>query len=299
MANIAGFCTKCGNPYQPGQAFCMSCGASLGTATVQPAAPAAPAPASAPAAAAPTHAPVISAPAKAKGSPVVKILLVLAVVFALFVGAGIAGVIYVGHRVKQKMESLGLNDENTSATRTANAAGANLCSLLSDAEVSQVMGAEVVRAEPPDDGNPGCTYSVKGDPADFTAKHASLMMAKNADKNAQATMENMGKAFFHGEESPGNGASPSGHPGEVPVLSFTVDTNGHAQAQMQLTEKMMGALGPMASRMIPGVGDEAFDAGGALMMVRKGNKLARIMYMMCPCTTDDVVPLARKIADGM
>ena len=61
----------------------------------------------------------------------------------------------------------------------------------------------------------------------------------------------------------------------------------------------MGALGPMASRTIPGVGDEAFDVGGAVMMVRKGNKLLKIMYMMCPCTTDAMLPLAKKFADGM
>ena len=312
MANIAGFCTKCGSPHESGQAFCMKCGASVGTGSpAGPAAqqaqaapqapvtrPSAPA-ATPPAAAAPVSAaPAMAAPAAKKGGgTLIKVLLGLAVVFVLFVGAAIAGIWYVGHRVKQKMASLGLNQDNTSQTQTSTV-GMNLCSWLSNAEVSQAVKAEIVRAEPPEGGDPGCTYSAKGDPGDFTAKHATLLMGENADKNAQAQMENKGKSFFRSEEQQG-GANPSEHAGEAPVFQFTMDTSGNAMATMKLTEKMMGALGPAGGQMVPGVGDEAFQTGGVILMVRKGNKLVKIMYMMCPCTTDDVLPLAKKIADSM
>jgi zinc-ribbon domain len=299
MANVAGFCVKCGSPHESGQAFCMKCGASVGGAQPAQQVPAArpTTPAATPSAS--VAAPVAAPAAKKGGGALLKILLVLAVVFVLFVGAGIAGMIYIGHRVKQKMESLGVNETNTSAPQTASATAMNLCSWLSNAEVSQAVGAEVVRAEAPDGGNPGCTYSVKGDPGDFTAKHAALLMGKNADKNAQSTMENIGKSFFRGQEAQQGGAGPSDHPGEVPVFLFSMDTDSNAEVTMKLTEKMMGALGPVGSRMIPGVGDEAFEVGGVILMVRKGNKVAKFMYMMCPCTTDNVLPLARKVAEAM
>ncbi|HUI52398.1 MAG TPA: zinc ribbon domain-containing protein [Terriglobales bacterium] len=313
MANIAGFCTKCGSPHESGQAFCMKCGASVGAGSAPsqpaqqaPAAPQAPAArpatpaATPPAAAAPvSSAPAMAAPAAKKGGgALIKVLLALAVVFVLFVGAAIAGIWYVGHRVKQKMASLGLNQPETSEPQTSSTVGMNLCSWLSNAEVSQAVKADIVRAEAPQGGDPGCTYSAQGDPGDFTAKHATLLMGKNADKNAQAQMENMGKSFFRNEEQQG-GANPSEHPGETPVFQFSMDTSGNATATIRLTEKMMGALGPAGGQMVPGVGDEAFQAGGVILMVRKGNKLAKIMYMMCPCTTEDVLPLAKKIADSM
>jgi hypothetical protein len=34
-------------------------------------------------------------------------------------------------------------------------------------------------------------------------------------------------------------------------------------------------------------------------MVRKGDTLIRIMYMTCPCNTEAVKPLARKLADAL
>jgi len=34
-------------------------------------------------------------------------------------------------------------------------------------------------------------------------------------------------------------------------------------------------------------------------MVRKGDKLVRITYIMCPCSTDAIKPLAKKLADRL
>ena len=39
--------------------------------------------------------------------------------------------------------------------------------------------------------------------------------------------------------------------------------------------------------------------GGSYDFIRKGDKVVRIMYMTCPCGTEDASPLARKIADGL
>jgi hypothetical protein len=36
-----------------------------------------------------------------------------------------------------------------------------------------------------------------------------------------------------------------------------------------------------------------------MIMVRKGNKLVRIMYLTCPCGTEAVKPLAKEIANAL
>ncbi|MGC1617495.1 MAG: hypothetical protein WA765_03300, partial [Candidatus Acidiferrum sp.] len=87
------------------------------------------------------------------------------------------------------------------------------------------------------------------------------------------------------------------HPGESPVFIFTVDNNS-AAAQMSLSRATLGRLGP-GLVTIPSLGDDAFDVGSAMIMARKGDRVVRILYMMCPCTTDDVVPLAKKIVANM
>ena len=91
--------------------------------------------------------------------------------------------------------------------------------------------------------------------------------------------------------------SASKHPGEAPVLTFSV-TNTSATAQMSFSRAAFSHMGGGVVT-IPGLGDDALDIGGAMMLVRKGDKLIRIMYMMCPCATDDVVPLVRKLVANM
>jgi hypothetical protein len=36
-----------------------------------------------------------------------------------------------------------------------------------------------------------------------------------------------------------------------------------------------------------------------MMIVRKGDKLIRIMYMMCPCGVEAIKPLAKTLADRL
>ena len=65
---------------------------------------------------------------------------------------------------------------------------------------------------------------------------------------------------------------------------------------MRLNAKVMGRLGP-GQVSIPGIGDEAMDESGAMMMVRKGDKLIRIIYSTCPCSVEAIKPLAKTLAD--
>jgi len=36
-----------------------------------------------------------------------------------------------------------------------------------------------------------------------------------------------------------------------------------------------------------------------VIMVRKGGKVIRIMYMTCPCGTKEVIPLAKKLVQSL
>jgi hypothetical protein len=50
---------------------------------------------------------------------------------------------------------------------------------------------------------------------------------------------------------------------------------------------------------IDGIGDEAFSKADSMMFVRKGDKLIRIMYMTCPCSTNAIKPLAKQIVANL
>jgi hypothetical protein len=84
--------------------------------------------------------------------------------------------------------------------------------------------------------------------------------------------------------------------GEVIVFNFAVEQNA-AEIQMGLTAKTLSILGD--TQGLPGIGDQAFVSADGMIMVRKGKNLARIMFITCPCATDAVKPLARKIADAL
>jgi hypothetical protein len=296
---MAGFCRNCGTPLGDGEAFCKKCGTPVAGAPTRAAAavpnpqtPAGLAPA-VPAAYAPASAvPVASAPTRS--SPLLKILLIVVIVFFLFGAIGIASLMYVGYRVKQKANEMGLHvpSDRERAEQAAEMKSVDACSLLSKAEVSAAIGMEVVRAESDTGDTPGCTYSVMGDPADLTAKHVAQMHKGELDKKQQEMVENFGKSVFQGAQSE-PGRTPNAHPGEAPVLMFSVDAS-NAEFQLKLTRGTFGRIGP-GTVIIPNLGDDNFDAYGAMLLVRKGDKLVRVMYMTCPCGTTEVVPLIRKV----
>lgn len=153
---------------------------------------------------------------------------------------------------------------------------------------------DVVRAERTEGSDVGCEYSVMGNYVDLIAKHASLLHKDQTNDSQRQMMESFAKAVGHSNDSE---QSAPKHPGEAPVFLFSLDNNS-AATQMGLSRATFGRMGP-AFTSIPGLGDDAFDIANGMIMVRKGDKLLRIIYMMCPCTTDDVVPLAKKIVANM
>lgn len=305
---MAGFCRNCGSPLDDGQGFCARCGTATSGPPVRSSVPASPAPSSAPRPQTPPQAAAqprppassatpqaVAAPSKS-GSTLVKVLLIFLVVIFLFGAVGIAGIWYVAHRVKQKVHEIGLDDlsTTTNANRGPALAGMDPCSLLSKVDVAQAVSMDVVRAERSEGSEVGCEYSVMGDYVDLIAKHASLLHKAETTDSQRQMMETFAKAVGHGNDS--QQTAPR-HPGESPVFIFSVDNNS-AAAQMSLSRATFGRMAP-AFTSIPSLGDDAFDIANAMIMVRKGDKLLRITYMMCPCTTDEVVPLARKIVANM
>jgi len=235
----------------------------------------------------------------------------IAAVAIIFVGgaAGAVGVYYVAHRVSQKYHEVSDGILGSSSDSRNNAEGSgqtesgssssssgsmgNVCRFLSKEDVSKAIGVEIVRTEP---GGNGCSYIAKGTQADMTAKHvAAMMAARGADKKTQQMIQTfaggMGKMFE--SEKPQSEQDASG---EVPVFNFSVDQQA-AEEQMRLNAKGLATLGDMQG--LPGIGDQAFVSSDGVIMVRKGKNLIRIMFITCPCGTEQVKPLAQEIANAL
>jgi hypothetical protein len=185
------------------------------------------------------------------------------------------------------------------------AAGANLCALVSKAEVSRALRVAVVRAEASDTNLPGCDFSIKGTPAAAGSGHV-VELAKSAaqangtqlDDATQKLLSSFATGIFQGSDSDKSATANARHPGEVPVFAFVI-LPGDGNDQMRVTRQSHAGISPAAVTTIAKLGDEAFDSGGAMLNVRKGNRMIQFTYPSCACTTQDVVPLARKIVDQL
>jgi hypothetical protein len=234
--------------------------------------------------------------------PWAKLAIAALVLFVVGSALAIGGVYYVAHRISRRVHEvtggpLG-SDSSSSSSADASTSNINPCSLLSKEDVTKAIGVKIIRADRTGDS---CSYIAQGDQADMTAKHATAMAsAHGADQKSQQLFQNFAGAIFKNAENEHKQQSdtPDDHPGEVPVLSFSVDQNA-AQTQMDLNNKVLGILGPAGAQNIAGIGDQAFVSGESMLMVRKRNTLIRIMYMTCPCNTEAIKPLARKIADAL
>jgi hypothetical protein len=303
-ASMAKFCNTCGTPVTA--PFCPKCGAVTKAAASPMPQPLAAPPAGVSTMPAP---PVSSAPAKS--SPLVKILVAF-VAFVIVIGALAAGgVYYVVYRVKKKVHEVAAeipgggsifnSDSNSSGSSgSGSGSGSNggisgdACRFLSKEEVGRAIGVEIVATQTADGG---CAYMAKGDSGGMTAKHMSAMVgAKGADAKTQQMVQSFAGGMFKAMQSDNHEATSDAN-GNVPVFTFSID-NHSADTQMQLNQKVLGGLGPGQQEVL-NIGDQAFDEAGAMMMVRKGDKLIRIMYSMCPCGLENIKPLAKKLADRL
>jgi hypothetical protein len=293
---MARFCVSCGSSLNGGM-FCARCGAASGEAAaplVQPlVVPSVQA--------VPPQTPSVPVPAPAKSNLLVKVL----VAFGIFIVVGgaltIGGVYYVAHRVSQKVHQLASELPNVPEspstnprTRSRAVAGSipDPCRLLSKEDVGRAAGVEVIRTESSGDS---CSYLAVGDAADMTSRHMSAMMAsKGADTQQQKMIQGLAGGLFKSMEKDRKSDLDSN--GNVPVLSFSLEKQA-ADGEMGVNRTVLAGM--PGGHILSGIGDEAFDAGDSMIMVRKGDTLIRIMYMTCPCNTEAVKPLARKLADAL
>jgi hypothetical protein len=300
------FCNTCGS--RVAGTFCPKCGS-----VNRPAPSPMPQPVAPPPAASVSTTPGSSTPAK--GSPLVKILVGFMVVVIVLGALAAGGVYYVVYRVKKKVHEVaseipgvGSSSDNGSIFgSTSNSGGGSsggsgsnggisgdACRLLSNEEVGRAIGVEIVATQSADGG---CSYMAKGNSGDMTAKHLSAMMGgKGADAQQQKMIQGFTGGMFKAMQSENHEATSDSN-GNVPVFNFGIDNNS-ADTQMQLNRKVLGGMGP-GTQDIPGIGDQAFDVAGASMMFRKGDKMVRIMYSLCPCGLEDIKPLAKKLADRL
>ncbi len=265
--------------------------------------------------------PAAAYPAK-KSNTLLKVI--LAFVVLIFVGGALAlaGLWYAAQKIKAKAHAITAEVMGESAPSSTNASGVlpassaaggqrdgiagDPCRFLSTAEVSQAIGIPIIRAEVHESG---CNYIAKGDPAEMTAKHMSSMLSGlGADAETQKIAQKFAGAVFSQQQATDKGAATEAAEGELPVLTLLF-TSGHAATWMKLNrgafgdkepsaaaEAREGTAASRATSNLPGIGDEAFVAGGSAIMLRKGNVMARMMYTGCPCNTDNIKPLAQALA---
>jgi hypothetical protein len=239
-------------------------------------------------------------------SPVLKIILVVLVI--LFIGGALAtfGIFYALHLASRKAhefsrrvraESGILSSLNTEtgngSTTAAGTSGPGACRLLSKEDVSRSIGVTVVatRTTPT-----GCEYLAKGTSAEMAAKHIAAMMAA---RGASAQQQQMFQSLSKGLLSSKSETDESDQNADVNsvVLAFTIDPNS-SKSEMALNQNVLGGLGS-GGKPLAGIGDEAFDTAGAVMLIRKGDKLIRIVYSTCPCALTAIKPLAQQLAAAL
>lgn len=306
------FCVKCGAPLSGGP-FCVKCGADARSAvpSVQ-----AQSPRSVVQPPSPPPASEMSTPASAKQGMSALAKLGIAAVAIIFVGgaAGAVGVYYVAHRVSQKIHqtedrilgaSSGTGGDRSSpgdSPSGGDSAGSgsdtsmgDVCRFLSKEDVSKAIGVEIIRTQAQDNS---CNYIAKGTQADMMARHATAMAAtRGADQKTQQMLQQFAGGMFKVFQNENKDSKPD--TGEVPVFNFSVnhiDPNT-GEAQMRLSAKGLGRLGDLQG--LPGIGDQAFVSSDGMIMLRKSDKLAVIMFLSCPCGTEAVKPLAKEIADAL
>jgi hypothetical protein len=265
------------------------------------------------------------APGAKKSNTLLKVVIAVVVLICVGSALALAGLYYAAQKVTQKAHAVAAQALGGSSSSTTGALGGLLggstssvdaggfkgdpCRFLSKAEVSQAVGITVIRTEAKD---AGCSYIAKGDPADVTSKHmASMLGSMGADAQTQKTIQKMAGGLFAQQEATDKDLSAEAATGEIPVLVVGF-TSGNAAMEMKMNRGAFehikggapfgaghGSAAQTATGDLTGIGDEAYVAGGSMLMVRKGNTVARFMYISCPCNTDNIKPLAQKLASQL
>lgn len=317
---MAVFCGNCGALLGEQATFCGICGAKGSTPGQNSEYQALPSPT--------VMQPIAVSAASLAASPAKSNTLVKVVVGALAVLAvcgvlAVVGVMYAVRTVSEKAHAAARQALGDKSSATGGLAALvegrpddavlmkDPCRFLSKDDVSHAVGVAILRAEPQDEG---CVYIAHGDPADMTSKHMASMLTNQAKSNGQVIdakqqqmMQQISGAFCKQQESSDKSLSAEAAKGEVVVLAVSFDTKT-ARMTMKVTRTAFdhvkqgavsasdnGSAAATGTGDLAGLGDEAYEIGGTMLMVRKGNTMARFLFNECPCNADAIRPLAENV----
>jgi hypothetical protein len=275
---VAKFCGTCGYPLDEALASCGNCANQRETAAAARPAP---------------------VPVQNNSSGLLKVVLVLLALLVVGGALAVAGIFYAAHKVSQKVHEYSAQRLKSEPSRHGVALASDrpegdVCRLLSKEEVGNAIGMPIAATSSTDDG---CSYLAKGTTVEMTSKHvAAMLKSRGADAQTQQTIEKMAGGLFGSMQNEAKEETQDAN-GNAVVLAISVDSNA-ASTQMDLNRRILGGLSPDAKNF-EGIGDEAFEAAGSVMMIRKGDKLIRIFFTSCPCTVDEIKPLAQKLARAL
>src|ERR1700676_2119055 len=304
---MASFCRFCGAP-DPG-VFCGKCGKAVsGGAPARPASHAPPAPLPPPS--------QTLAPAKGGGGSVLKILLFILGGFLLVAVVGVAGVVYVGYRAKQKFdqvkgEYLPTRDSgNVRPVAAMKAPTGNGCPVLSWQEASEILGIEwqsVNYSLGADDGG-ACDFTTTPEERQrFGQRQLAAGLGGISDaKNEQDTQKEVQRLFAGAINTVANAQVPAGDKdaNDGIHIQFVRKNGGQAWAkfdQMQAGAKVVsGASGSQIGLTpIEGVGDKAYTfPAGIAVTALKGDAFFGMNFFAWP-GQDKAVALAKRVADHL
>ncbi|MEO6807164.1 MAG: zinc ribbon domain-containing protein [Edaphobacter sp.] len=293
---MAKFCGKCGAPVSDTQAFCNSCGTRVADST----APAASAPSTPyqPVAPVQTYSQPVQSAAPAKSGSGLKILLIVLGVLVVGALAVVGGLFYVGHKVVSKIEDKAAEAgfSPSDMKKSDHQFQGDPCRFLSRRDVSEAIGVTITETKSSGDS---CEYLAHGTAANMTSKHLAAMTGRRgADQATQDKFQKLAEGVFETQQKNAEATDPNGTE-DTTVLALSFDQNS-AQTQMKQNSKVLGAFGAAGgSSKLEGIGDEAFVAADGMMFVRKGDTLIRITYISCPCNTEQIKPLAKKLAAAL
>jgi hypothetical protein len=310
-------CHNCGAGLMDNAEFCGACGAKQSVPAVQAMTqPATPTPANPPA--------IVQQPPSSNRA----VKLVVGFVGVVCVGGvfAVGATIYLAHKAVNKMHDLTRQATGRDSDSPSDALVSLLtkkgqldsgvdngdpCRFLSKDDVSHAAGVTILRVDPKDGG---CLYVARGDPANMTAKHMAAMVASQApgqgDKmtpQQEQMVQQIIAALSRQQQDSGKSLSAGAANGEVIVLGVSFEAKA-ARMTMRLIKAAFdhvkkGVPGASASRTgtgdLSGLGDEAYEMGDTMLIVRKGDIMARFLFNECPCTVDAIKPLAEKVVNQL
>ena len=299
---MASYCRFCGTPISG--AFCGQCGKAVAEgAPAQPASQ-------------PSPQPPAAVPAKPAGGSAAKVLLFVAGGILLLGAVGIAGVVYVGYRAKQKItqlksEYLPTRDSESGRPLAAMKPPAgDRCPILSWQEASEVLGIEWERVSysPGADNGGACDFTTT--PAErqhFGERQLAGGLSAMSDANNKQDEQKEVQRMFAGlVNTLANAQVPAGDKDANDGIHIQFVRKQGAQAwtkfdQLQAGAKVVSSVSGSQIGMTPieGLGDKAYVLpAGVGVMVLKGDAFFGMTFFAWP-GQDKAVTLAKRVAEHL